>query len=446
MGYTSAYATSSNGHYVYADITWDSNLKVTVSLTNVNAGWCVKIRGTSTIKCSGSMSNRTGTFYADYSGQEFTLQVYDLVEESYVNNGNPIFAVTNSGSGDSGSGSGGSGGGTSTSSYRFYYSAGEGTFLQVKRRWNETLGKDENVEIDSGTSIVLDDYFDVTFGALNGYENLNLELTGFRFNEHETVYHEDGKTTYRGTMNNMYGCDITVTTSATRIGGVYIDNKTSFDPYYCYIDNGKSDLETIVKNCEIVGHRSFYTRPDYSNYVYYNSNYNIDNTEYASAYYDMDYNSPINYAYVLAFKVPRYIHHPVNFTINIQASEGVGGHINEYPTMNYALCSSDFNYCMYAKTVGPLSNSGLKDVFEVAHGAFSLKDTNGIVINNVSLNPKDEIYYLFIWDDERIPYYTDECPIRFYSASQHTVTCTYVENQFDLYIPYIDNGTSWEPL
>ena len=106
MGSTSVYATSSNGHYVYASITWDDSLLVTVNITDVNAGWCIKIRGTQTKMCEGSSSNRIDTFYAE-EGQDYVLQVYDTVEGSYANNGNPVFTVTI----DTGDDNGGSNGG-----------------------------------------------------------------------------------------------------------------------------------------------------------------------------------------------------------------------------------------------------------------------------------------------------------------------------------------------
>ena len=232
--------------------------------------------------------------------------------------------------------------------------------------------------------------------------------------------------------------------TVTTASGIYIDDGTNNALYKCYIDNGP---ETISKNCEIAGHKSFYTYPGFLDDVYGHGNgiYNMDNQEHVGAYYDLGYDTPINYAYVLSFKVPEHIYNPVNFTINIKASERISGYIkDDNPTMNYALCSSDLNYAMYAKTVGQLSENGFEDEFEIAHGTFSLKDTNSIVINEVSLNQQNDMYYLFIWDDERVPFYSDECAISFYSASRHTVTCTYVGNQFNLYIPYIDNGTSWE--
>ena len=443
----SRYATSSNGYYVYANITWDDNLLVTVNLTDVNAGWCVKIRGTSTIKCSGSMSDRTSTFYADYDGQEFVLQVYDGVEESFVNSGNPIFAVTNNGnsSGGDDSGSGDSG---SVSTYYFYYTVGEGTFLTVARTWNEGTGTSGEGEISSGTSIIYNDYFDVTVGALEGYTDADVIFSNFEIEWAQP--NNDGSVTYHGAM--LLDNDITAESRAAPIHGIHIDDGTNFNQYYCYIDNGKSNPETISENCEIVGHKSFWYYPElFPKDIYSNNEYNMDKKEYASAYYDANYNTPVNYSYVLAFKAPRYVTHPVNFAIDIQANSRVSGHIGDYPTMNYALCSSDLNYKMYAKSVDQLSENGFEDGFEIVHGTFSLNDinkndTNKIIINEVSLNQKDETYYLFIWDDERIPHYTEECPIYFSSASQHTITCTYVANQFDLYIPYIDNGTSWESL
>lgn len=213
MGNKSAYATSYNGHYVYADITWDDNLKVTVELTNVNAGWCVKIRGTGTIKCSGSMSNTSRTFYADYEGQEFVLQVYDAVEGSYVNEGKPFFTVGEDSNedddddeddGDSGGSSGGgsSGGGSSGGSslqdilpngpWYMWVQQGAGTKLTVRRVYTESgayIGElvdgIEATDYD-GTwykhNVYNDDYLMIDATALPGYTIDIYNINGYNFN------------------------------------------------------------------------------------------------------------------------------------------------------------------------------------------------------------------------------------------------------------------------
>lgn len=190
MGNASVYATSPNGHYVYADISWDSSLNVSVTITDVNAGWCIKIRGTSTIKCSGSMSNRTASF-TGVEGQDYILQVYDTVEGCYYNDGNTIFTVSND--------SGGSGGGSSGDDddgyweedeeepkYYLYISVDTGTSdIEVKKTWDQKNQTGYSLSdaplMYNGSIINTGDWFYISVIAKEGYD----------FND--TVYTIDGE-------------------------------------------------------------------------------------------------------------------------------------------------------------------------------------------------------------------------------------------------------------
>ena len=112
-------------------------------------------------------------------------------------------------------GSGSGGGGTSGGTYRFHYSAGEGTSLIVTRTWNQGAGTAGEGVISSGTSIVRDDWFDVYLKATDGYENAEAEFSNFT-TDGEALYKDkypDYNHTWHGTMSSEN--DITITSSAT---------------------------------------------------------------------------------------------------------------------------------------------------------------------------------------------------------------------------------------
>lgn len=108
---------------------------------------------------------------------------------------------------ESGDSPGGEGGSEYT--WRFYYTEGSGTSLKVKRTWNETDADDVGY-ISNGTVIAWKDYFDVTFGALTGYQDAKVEHVNFNITK--TTKNDDGTTTYRGTMST--DGNIRVTSSA----------------------------------------------------------------------------------------------------------------------------------------------------------------------------------------------------------------------------------------
>lgn len=95
--------------------------------------------------------------------------------------------------------------------YAIYYTAGEGTSLTVKRTWNEGANTSGEGAITSGTSIVWNDYFDVTVAALTGYTDAKVSLTNFR--TESQITNDDGSITYHGTMSSEGS--ISITSSAT---------------------------------------------------------------------------------------------------------------------------------------------------------------------------------------------------------------------------------------
>ena len=97
--------------------------------------------------------------------------------------------------------------------YYFYYYQSEGTLLRVDRTWNEATKNDYEGEISSSTKIVWKDYFDVTYGVLDGYEILN--ITFDNFNITRTTYNNDGTITLHGTMQSEG--NITIDFSAKKI-------------------------------------------------------------------------------------------------------------------------------------------------------------------------------------------------------------------------------------
>ena len=213
----SVYASGS-GHSLYATVTWGSGPDVTVNVSSTSS-WKMVPRGSSghsgILNSPYATDSYSNTFTATDGGQ-YVFQIYCPVEGTYYNQDFATSGFTVNFGDDSGGdpgGDSGGGGGTSGGTYRFYYSAGEGTFLEVRRRWSVSLNKDEDKPINSGTTIFWNDWFDVTFDELDGYEDINLELDNYRYDDSQTTYHEDGKISYRGTMATEG--DITVTTSAT---------------------------------------------------------------------------------------------------------------------------------------------------------------------------------------------------------------------------------------
>ena len=248
-GSKSVYATSDNGHYVYANIKWDDDAKVTVTITSVNAGWCIKIRGTSTIKCSGSMSNKSASFNG-VNGQDYVLQVYDPVEGTYVNNGSPTFTVGKSNddddddggdSGSSGSGSGGDDGGLFVSHLDVIIDEGIES-VNIYKSWDEAHGNHGEDLSNGGWIYSVDDCIHVEISDIKVKPGYKLNMysypdgidRGYQVSNLTLV--TDGIHTWCLIMPY----DASIIFETTPQGLVYIDNGTKLETYQVFIDNGTS--------------------------------------------------------------------------------------------------------------------------------------------------------------------------------------------------------------
>ena len=395
MGSTSVYATSTNGHYVYADITWDDDLKVTVNLTDVNAGWCIKIRGTSTIVCSGSSSNRIDTFYAD-EGQDYVLQVYDIVNGSFFNNGDPIFTVSSNSSGGS---SGGDSGGTTGVYKLVIYTDGIATVTVT----NVTTG----AVLTNGANIYHGDVLRVNFSAPNGYELDGHYVDNWEFASGDTL---------------------------TVIHYIYIDASAKiiepkgFPRYQCYIEAENAEY-AYTENCDFVGHA--YIDADYLNSV----SAPIYSTS-GSKYVGYNNNgSPYKPVYFLKFITPKFSQPSkcMNFVIPMSSSYGVG------TAIKYWISTSDENYLTYA-TYAKNGNAVI-DENMIIEGTYSIPVASNQLEISIFANSleSNKTYYLILW----VPYQNSYGQQRRLLSVPTSISIDY-NSKWGLYECYIDTGTRWE--
>lgn len=178
----SVYASSS-GRYVYATVTWDSDLRVTVNV-NSNGSWRLVKRGSSStvyLSCTYADSSYSDTFTATEGG-EYIFQVYCTVEESYYNDsfGTSGFTVES----DSGGGSSSGGGETEYCIINITKGVGVAT-LSVYRGWSqsETL---QNQYLVDGLIIYQDDELTIDATAKDGYE-----LDYYPYNDLEDKFDEE---------------------------------------------------------------------------------------------------------------------------------------------------------------------------------------------------------------------------------------------------------------
>ena len=249
-------------------------------------------------------------------------------------------------------------------------------------------------------------------------------------------------------INHLPYCTYTLTYNNAC---VCIDDDSGFKQYRCYIDTANSKV-TISKNCSIIGQRSIVGHPGYT-HVGIISDYDTTSNGYWGHSYDYDENNdtrPANHLYYLKFKTPENLNNPVKLAIAIKMHGS--NYVDTNTTMSYALCSSDETYQAYALS-GYIDDYPYDDghrKFEITYGMFtentSADGVSNIVINELSLSP-NTIYYLVVCDTKHSYYYGGPTTI-VKPASNHSIVITYdnYECTYQPYIPYIDNGTTWEPL
>lgn len=248
-------------------------------------------------------------------------------------------------------------------------------------------------------------------------------------------------------INHLPYCTYTLTYNS--IGFAYIDNNSEYTKYQCYIDTEYVGHDKFY-NCNIIGQRYCHANVNLSGEI----NDPGDYSETLGAIWGAGQRADIDvgenyYSYHMKFTTPNFVENFNNITFNIVADGPMHETGIQNKTMHYALCMYDTNYDLYATTT-----SSVSDVFQIASGTFDEKiysgSVNKIVIDSIStgqnISPNTE-YYLIVWGAGMM-----DTPTYIKSIDNHTVTMhttsenTIYDYKFELYTPYIDTGTTWEPL
>ena len=215
--------------------------------------------------------------------------------------------------------------------------------------------------------------------------------------------------------------------------GIYIEDDSAQSKYWCYIDTEYIEYPTNDVNCTIVGQcscKDYYASSEWES----SPNYKLISSSYCS----VDSKSTYYYAYWLNFITPNNSN-AIKITFNLSRNSGGSG------TYYYAICTSDANYQKYEGEIYPVS-----DKYQVVSGECTLLLSDGVATFDIAtsaINP-NTTYYLVMWAHEDTSTFSigKDC-------TNHTIilTCEDIDNpiyksKFDKYTPYIDNGTSWEPL
>lgn len=378
---------------------------------------------TSSVTISFHAKNWSGWYaVTDYSEYQFM-----------INDGSSATINT---TGDSGGDSGG-GNWETDGKCTLHINEGNGTKITVQRTWSD-FGDYGNVYLSDGDAIYYPaDRFQITAEALPGYKidyYTSDDGEYLPFIMDNLTKPDDGEP-YQLSRN----LDATVSSTATVDTGVRIDGDTK---YRCCIDTEHVVYPENISQCSIIGQRSCKG--------YYDVSLENDYDTISNGYWGacrIGGQDVLYYSYHLKFKTPEYIDNPANITVKIKM-KGHDTYIDSVKTMRYALCSSDVNYQLYGMT-----SSEVSDEHQVASGTFDENTDAGgissITINNVPLEP-DTIYYLIVWDAHFNTSPGDKTYVS--HAGEHSVVVDYTGNdpiyytKYDFYIPYIDNGTSWEPF
>ena len=436
----------------YATISYAEGPIVTVEITGINSpgsNWRIRGRGSDTKEYLKGQGLGTFTFIsADNMNYAFQIQNWN---GSWVNTSqlaeqeeNAFFSVVFE------SGSGGSGGdyddGTDWESYgknTLHIVEGIGTKITVNRTWTDYYGG-VGVLQDGADVWYPADRFQISAEALPGYK---IDYYTSDDGEYLPFIMENLTKPYAGEPYQLSrNSDVTVSTTATRSTNIRIDDGSTFDnKYWCYIDTEHVVYPADGLCCSVIGQR---TCRGYSN-VSLENDYDTESSGCWGSYTPGG-GGKMYFSYHMKFKTPEYIDYPANLTISIKMKGmelGFSGTADPDPTMRYAICSSDANYQLYAQTTSPVT-----DEFQIISGTFTENTTDGgisnIVIKNAILDP-DTIYYLIIWDAN---YMMSGRQTNIYPASEHNIVVELAGSdpiyytKFDLYIPYIDNGASWELL
>ena len=226
-----------------ATVTWDGDLKVTVSdvrySTSVSCKWRVKNSVTNSIVAGYNDSGYIGDTFTATEGTTYIFQACVSGPGAWGNStdGSSHFTVTRD------SGGGGSSGGSSYPCGNIYISKGTGVkSLIIKRISSEWGGLRV---MDNGDQIWYDDVFEVLVEADDGYE-LDLYTLTNASGTHEGLPFCGTNIGIRSIYNGYIYIElldkgnITIYATAKPVGRVHIDNGTTLEAYMIYIDNGIS--------------------------------------------------------------------------------------------------------------------------------------------------------------------------------------------------------------
>lgn len=226
--------------------------------------------------------------------------------------------------------------------------------------------------------------------------------------------------------------------------GIYIDCDSKFDIYQCYIDTEYVEYPTNDIACEISGQT--YARSNIDSESWNVGSYNTTYEAYwgavPSGYGYTNYDT-----YYLKFSTPSFVGTSKSIKFNIKMKSFTPMDVDSVKTVRYALCTSDENKNSYLRTV-----SAVNDPYQIITGTFSESSGDGatsvIVINTDKLQ-SNTTYYLIIWDSHVAS--NTSAYVKTMTSGNHSIvlTCEDKDNpiygtKFMKYIPYIDNGTSWE--
>lgn len=352
--------------------------------------------------------------------------------------GSETVTVTNSGGGDSGGDSGDSGGDSGETEYQYEYTlnyiVGEHCTIEEYKYGILLNTVTESKSVKRKTDSLEPRTF--VFTADDGYKLSGCSIDGVAC---------DGE----GTLTPRNNGEYTIIASAIPMNasGIFIDNGAGHSLYECYIDTEYAEYPTNDVSCTVVGQRSGYRST--SGNMSWSESASSYNTTYSaswSAGYDSS-GSRYN-VYFLKFTTPEFSNTSKELKVEIKMQNN-SYYSESDPTVRYALCTSDENYSLYLDTL-----DAVNDPYQIATGTF--QEVNGDGEISTILIETDELksnttYYLLIWDAHRdniIATSTTAMP-----ASNHTITLTCEDRssptyytKFVKYIPYIDNGTSWESL
>lgn len=219
--------------------------------------------------------------------------------------------------------------------------------------------------------------------------------------------------------------------------GIFIDDGTNFSLYECYIDTEYIEYPTNDVSCTIVG--------QHSNTHYIGESSWLDSSENYYSFTCSDSGRLGNISgqyntYWLKFTTPNFDGDPIKATFDLKLS----GRQSGTNVFNCAICTSDVNYEKYFGKVYPVD-----DQYQILSGTFTLSVLDDVVtlsIKTSSLN-SNTTYYLVIWAVEVASagyLINSDCANHSVIISCEDVNNPIYGSKFEKYVPYIDNGTSWE--